>query len=337
MKAVFDLTIIGGGPVGLYAAYYSGLRQMRTKIIDVLPELGGQLVALYPEKYVYDVAGFPKVLAKDLAAELIRQGTQYEPAIHLGERVVQMTLQQSEGERIIRLLTQKGDEHFTKALLLTVGIGAFAPRKLTLADSKQFEGKGVEYFVTDKSKFKGKDLLIVGGGNSAVDWALNMEGYARNVTLIHRRDQFRAHEESVKRLLASSARVKLFFELKSIQGNEHVEEAVIYSNRTTEEERLKVDYVLLNLGFVADLGPLAKWGLEITKNDVKVNSRMETNIPGIYAAGDIVTYPGKLKLIATGFAEAAVAVNAAKAFIDPKAKFFPGHSTDSAPQPRKHP
>jgi thioredoxin reductase len=334
---VFDLTIIGGGPTGLYAAYYSGVRQMRTKIIDVLPELGGQLVALYPEKYVYDVAGFPKVLAKDLAAELIKQGMQYEPTTHLGERVVEMTQQQSDGERIIRLLTQKGNEHFTKALLLTVGIGAFAPRKLTLADSKQFEGKGVEYFVTDKSKFKDKDLLIVGGGNSAVDWALNMEGCARNITLIHRRDQSRAHKESVKRLLASSARVKLFFELKSIHGNDHIEEAVIYHNRTREEERLKVDYILLNLGFVTDLGPLAEWGLEVTKNDVKVNSRMETNIPGIYAAGDIVTYPGKLKLIATGFGEAAVAVNAAKAFIDPKAKFFPGHSTDSAPPPKKHP
>jgi len=333
MMDVFDLTVIGGGPTGLFAAYYSGLRQMRTKIIDALPELGGQLTALYPEKYIYDVAGFSKVLAKDLAKELIKQAKQYDPAIHLGERVLGMNILQDGGERIIQLTTKEGTEHFTKTLLLTVGIGAFAPRKLNLPDSQRFEGKGVDYFVKDKSKYEDRDLLIVGGGDSAVDWALNLDGYARKITLIHRRDQFRAHEDSVKKLLASSTRVKLFFELKSIHGNDHVEEAVIFQNRTKEEERMKVDYILLNLGFVASLGPLPEWGLEIERNDVKVNSKMETNIPGIYAAGDIVTYPGKLKLIATGFGEAAVAVNAAKAYIDPKAKFFPGHSSDMTPPP----
>lgn len=330
---VFDLTVIGGGPTGLFAAYYAGLRHMRTKIIDTLPELGGQLTALYPEKYIYDVAGFPRILAKELAKDLIKQAKQYDPEIHLDERVMGMDVQQDAGERIIHLTTREGRENFTKTLLLTVGIGAFAPRKLNLPDTQRFEGRGVEYFVTDKSKYKDRDLLIVGGGDSAVDWALNFDGYARKITLIHRRDQFRAHEDSVKKVLASSTQVKLFFELKSIHGNDHVEEAVIFQNRTKQEERMKVDYILLNLGFVASLGPLAEWGLEIVKNDVKVNSKMETNIPGIYAAGDIVTYPGKLKLIVTGFGEAAVAVNAAKAFIDPKAKFFPGHSSDMVPPP----
>jgi thioredoxin reductase len=328
---VYDLTVIGGGPTGLFAAYYSGLRQMRTKIIDTLPELGGQLTALYPEKYIYDVAGFPKVLAKVLASELIKQAKQYDPTIYLSERVLGMNIVQNGGERAIRLTTQGGREHFTKTLLLTVGIGAFAPRKLRLPDSERFEGKGVDYFITDKSKYKDRDLLIVGGGDSAVDWALNLNGYARKITLIHRRGQFRAHEDSVRKLLESSTQVKLFFELKSIHGNDHVEEAAIFQNRTKEEERMKVDYILLNLGFVASLGPLNEWGLEIVKNDVIVNSRMETNIPGIYAAGDIVTYPGKLKLIVTGFGEAAVAVNTAKAYIDPKAKFFPGHSSDMVP------
>lgn len=325
---LFDLTIIGGGPTGLYAAYYSGLRQMKTKIIDTLPELGGQLTALYPEKYIYDVAGFPKILAKDLAKNLIRQALAYEPEVNLGERITKMEILQQGNERIICLTTDDGREHFTKALLLTVGIGAFTPRKLNLPDAEKFEGRGLHYFVKDKSIFKDRDILIVGGGNSAVDWALNLEGDARKITLIHRREQFRAHEESVKKLFQSSVQVKLFYELKAIHGNERIEEAVIFHNRTKEEETLRVDHILLNLGFVASLGPITQWGLDIEKNDIKVNSRMETNIPGIYAAGDIVTYPGKLKLIATGFGEAAIAVNAAKAFIDPKAKFFPGHSSD---------
>jgi thioredoxin reductase len=329
---VFDLTIIGGGPTGLFAAYYSGLRRMKTKIIDALPELGGQLTALYPEKYVYDVAGFPKILAKDLAKNLIEQALQYGPSINLGEKVVRMDIIEKL-DRIIRLTTVEGREHVTKALLLTVGIGAFSPRKLSLPDVEKFEGNGVFYFVPEKSVFKDRDILIVGGGNSAVDWALNLEGYARQVTLIHRRDQFRAHEDSVRNLLNSSVNVKLFYELHAIRGNNKVEGAVIYQNRTKVEETLSVDCILLNLGFVASLGAITEWGIEIEKNDIKVNSRMETNIPGIYAAGDIVTYPGKLKLIATGFGEAAVAVNAAKAFIDPTAKYFPGHSSDMEPPP----
>ncbi len=330
---LFDLTIIGGGPTGLFAAYYAGLRQMRTKIIDALPELGGQLTALYPEKYIYDVAGFPKILAKDLVKNLTEQACAYHPAIYLEERIVGMKITQVGEQRLIGLTTNKGEEHLSKALLLTVGLGAFAPRKLHLPDAERFEGKGVYYFVKEKSLLKDKDLLIVGGGDSAVDWALNLEGHARSITLIHRRDLFRAHEDSVKRLLASRTRVKLFYELKAILGNESVEKAIIFQNRTKEEETLPVDCILLSLGFVATLGRITEWGLEIEKNDIKVNSRMETNIPGIYAAGDIVTYPGKLKLIATGFGEAAIAVNAAKAFIDPKAKFFPGHSSDMAPPP----
>lgn len=306
---------------------------MRTKIIDALPELGGQLTTLYPEKYVYDVAGLPKILAKDLAKNLIEQSMQYSPEVHLSEHIVVMNILQEDNQQIIRLTTADGREHFTRALILTVGIGAFAPRKLNLPDAQRFEGKGVEYSVRNKLMFKDRDLLIVGGGDSAVDWALNLDGYARKITLIHRRDQFRAHEDSIRKLFESSVEVKLFYELKALRGNERVEEAVILQNKTKEEETLKVDIVLLNLGFVATLGPMREWGLEIEKNDIRVNSRMETNTSGIYAAGDIVTYPGKLKLIATGFAEAAVAVNAAKSYIDPRAKFFPGHSSDMEPPP----
>ncbi len=336
---LYDLTIIGGGPTGLYAAYYAGLRGLKTQIIDALPELGGQLMALYPEKYIYDVAGFPKVLAKDLARNLIEQAMQYNPALHLGGKITRMEIRErTEADKsgpsaYFYLETEEGDVHETLAILLTIGIGAFAPRKLNLQEAQRFEGKGVSYFVSDKTKFKGQNILIVGGGDSAVDWALNLHPIARSITVVHRRDQFRAHEENVKLLQESPVKVKTPYEIRSIQGNAHVEQAVIFNNKTGGEEKLPVDQILLNLGFVANIGKIKEWGLNIMKNDIEVSSRMETNISGIYAAGDIVVYPGKLKLIATGFGEAATAVNNAKAYIDPSAKVFPGHSSDMEPPP----
>jgi ferredoxin/flavodoxin---NADP+ reductase len=335
----YDVTIIGGGPTGLFAAFYAGLRGMKTKIIDALPHLGGQLTALYPEKYIYDVAGFPKVLSKDLAQNLIEQALQYQPAVHLGSKITDMRIIEDENpgagrpDRYFELDTEDGDTHTTYAIVLTIGIGAFAPRKLNLEDSVRFEGKGVDYFVMDKSKFKNKRLLIVGGGDSAVDWGLHLHELADSVTLIHRRDRFRAHEESVKQLFESPVAIKIPYELRAIEGNSIVEKVTIYNNKTKEEEELEVDHILLNLGFVANIGKIKEWGLNIVKGDIEVTSKMETNVPGIYAAGDIVTYPGKLKLIATGFGEAATAINNAKTYIDPSAKAFPGHSSDMEPPP----
>jgi thioredoxin reductase (NADPH) len=329
---IFDITIIGGGPVGLFASFYAGLRHMKTKIVDALPELGGQLTALYPEKYIYDVAGFPRVVAKDLAKNLIEQALHHDPSVCLDQKVESLRPEEYEGQNILRLTTHTGAEHRTKALLLTVGIGAFVPRRLDLPGIENFEGRFVHYFVKEKALFKEKRLLIVGGGDSAVDWALNLQDTAKHITLIHRRDEFRAHEDSVKKLMTSAAEVKLWYEIESIVGNSSIEKAVIKNNRTAETETLDVDHLLLNLGFVASLGPLRDWGLEIEKGDIKVTTKMETNIPGIYAAGDIATFPGKLKLIATGFGEAAIAVNNIKSFIDPKAKFFPGHSSDIKPK-----
>ena len=329
---IFDITIIGGGPVGLFAAFYSGLRHMKTKIIDALPELGGQLTALYPEKFIYDVAGFPKVVAKELAKNLIEQGLQHSPTVCLDQKVESLLPVEYDGQKILKLTTQKKEEHLTKTLLLTVGIGAFVPRRLDLPDFERFENICVHYFVRDKSIFKAKDVLIVGGGDSAVDWALNLQDTAKSITLIHRRDEFRAHEESVKKLMASRAVVKLWSEVDSVSGNSSIQEVVIRNNKTNERETLHADQLLFNLGFVASLGPLRDWGLEIEKGDIKVSTKMETNISGIYAAGDIATFPGKLKLIATGFGEAAIAVNNIKSYIDPKAKFFPGHSSDIKPK-----
>ena len=324
-EQVFDVTIIGGGPVGLFGAFYAGLRQMKTKIIDSLPELGGQLTALYPEKFVYDMPGFPKVLARDLAAELIAQGTRFEPAVCLGEKVLTLT---HVSDTVIELRTDRGT-HLTKTVIVAIGAGAFAPKRLGTPGVEELEGRGVHYFVRDKSHFADKRLLIVGGGDSALDWAMNLEPVADKITLIHRRDTFRAHEESIDWLLnRSKVEVRLWNELRSVGGDAQLEKATVFHNKTNEEETLSVDAVLLNIGFSADIGPARTWGLNMEGASILVNQFMETNLPGVYAAGDIASFPGKLKLIATGVGEICVAVNYAKNRVDPAAKVFPGHSSN---------
>ncbi|MCL4540185.1 MAG: NAD(P)/FAD-dependent oxidoreductase [Bacteroidetes bacterium] len=325
---IFDITIIGSGPAGLYGAFYAGMRGMKTKILDALPELGGQLVTLYPEKWVFDVGGFPKIMAKDLAKNLIDQAMTFQPTVCLDEKVLSVKIRDENGARSFELVTDKGDTHFTKTLVLTAGIGAFKPKKLDKPGVDKFEGKGIYYFVNEKKIFKDRDLLIVGGGDSAVDWCLNLLDTAKTISLIHRSDKFRAHEESVKELLASKIKIMTFHELKSVSGNERLEQAIVYDNRTNEEKELKVDGVILNLGFHADLGPIREWGLHLDRGGIRVNYRMETNIEGIFAAGDVASHPGKLKLISTGFGEVVTAVNFAKNFTDPSARVYPGHSSD---------
>jgi thioredoxin reductase (NADPH) len=320
-----DLAIIGGGPVGLFAAFYAGLRQMSVKIIDSLEALGGQLVTLYPEKYIYDVAGFPKVLAKDLANSLIEQGMQYGAVGCLGEQV--RALDFDPQSRVFTLHTSRA-EHRTRAILIAAGVGSFTPKKLTLPMVEQFEGKGLHYFIRTMDPFKDKKVLIVGGGDSAVDWANMLAPLAAQVTLIHRRDQFRAHEDSVTRMKAGPTRILTPYELKAVAGNARIERAIIYNNVTKSEELLEVDAVLVNIGFETALGPIAHWGLEIEGGQIKVDGMMQASRPGIFAAGDIATFPGKLKLIATGFGEACIAVNFAKHYLDPSANIFPGHSSN---------
>ncbi len=331
---IYDVTIIGSGPVGLYGAFYAGLRGMRAKILDALPELGGQLVTLYPEKYIFDVAGFPKILARDLAKNLIEQALSLGPTVCVGTKVTDLKIHEAGSEKFFELVAGDGSSHFTKAVVLTAGIGAFQPKKLNIPGIEAHEGKGIHYFVNEKKVFRDKEILIVGGGDSAVDWALNLFDTAKKITLIHRRDQFRAHEESVKELMSSPVDVKTFHELKAVGGNSRVEEAVIFDNRTQEEQTLKVDEIILNLGFRADLGPIKRWGLEIEKGGIKVNYRMETSIEGIFAAGDVASHPGKLKLISTGFGEVATAINFAKNLIDPSSRVYPGHSSDMQSLPR---
>lgn len=324
-EQIYDVTIIGGGPTGLFAAFYAGMRQMSTKIIDGLEELGGQLTALYPEKYIFDVPGFPKVLAKDLVTAQVEQGLQYGATVVLGQKVTHLERRE---DGVWRLGSEKGHDHLSRTVIVTAGAGSFSPRKLPLEHVERWEGHGIHYFVRDTSYFQGRQVLIVGGGDSAVDWALHLEHVASKVMLIHRRDKFRAHEESVQKLLASGVEVNLFWEVGRIDGEDHVSGVEIHSNRSDERRTVPITDIILSLGFHADLGPIKTWGLEMDHGSIRVNSRMETNLPGVYAAGDVTTYDGKLKLIATGTGEAAVAVNHAKTFIDPKSRAFPGHSSE---------
>ncbi len=320
---LYDVTIIGGGPVGLYAAYYAGFRTLRTKIVESLDALGGQITALYPEKWIYDVAGFPRILGRELVDNLAAQAMQYTPAVCTGETVNTLV---READGTLRLVTDRA-AHATRVLLITAGIGAFHPKTFKKPEIDSFEGKGLSYFVKSFQDFKDKRVLIVGGGDSAVDWANGLLGIARSIALIHRRDQFRAHEDSVQKMLHSPIDVKVFYELRRLEGAGRVEHAVVYQNKTNTEETLDVDAVVASLGFLSTLGPIQEWGLELEADSIRVSTRMETNVPGIYAAGDIVTYPGKVKLIASGFGEAATAINNAAQHINPKASVFPGHSS----------
>jgi thioredoxin reductase (NADPH) len=320
-----DVAIVGAGPTGLFAAFYAGLRQMSVTLIDSLELLGGQLTALYPEKYIYDVAGFPRILAKDLAHNLVEQAMQYHPAVRLGEQVQALAF--DDDRRAYTLRTDRG-VLAARSVIVSAGVGAFRPKTLPLPNAPEFEGRGLYYFVRELDALAGKKVLIVGGGDSAVDWANMLAPLAAQLTLIHRRDQFRAHEDSVAKMRQTRARIRTFHELKAIDGNGRIESATIYDNRTGAQERLDVDAVLVNIGFSNSLGPLREWGLEIEGAQIKVDGMMQTSRPGVFAAGDICTYPGKLKLIATGFGEACIAVNYAKHYVDPSANLFPGHSTN---------
>jgi ferredoxin/flavodoxin---NADP+ reductase len=325
-----DVTIIGGGPVGLFAAFYAGLRGVSCRIIDALPQLGGQLMALYPEKYVYDVGGLPKILAKDLANNMIEQGTQFGPEVVLESEVTALTRR----DELIAVETRNG-EYLTKTVVITAGKGALNPRVLECPgwDDLYGSGEGLHTHVRQPEDFRDRRVLIIGGGDSAVDWALGLQGIAREITLIHRRDQFRAHRASVDEMNKLAAEGKLTiltpYEVESIGADGGCVSSVTLLNNETKETRpLAVDSVIALLGFKPDLGPIATWGLELERNTIKVSSLMETNLPGVYAAGDVVKYPGKLELIATGYGEAAVAVNNAVHYVNPKARVAPGHSTN---------
>lgn len=322
-----DITIIGGGPTGLFAAFYAGMRGSSCRIIDSLPDLGGQLTALYPEKYIFDVGGFPKVLAKDLARSLEEQAMQFEPEIVLDEQV-----QGVERKDDHFVMTCARGSYLTRSIVIAGGKGAFEPMGLKCPGFTEFNHRGIVFAVRDPEAFRDKNVVVVGGGDSALDFVLMLKGIAASVMLVHRRDGWRAHAATVQQMEAAveagEIDLRVFHEVREVAGTDQVERLVIFDNRTDEDFAVPCDVLLSCLGFKPDLGPIKSWGLEVEKNRILVDQLMATNLPGIFAAGDVVNYQGKLDLIATGFAEAAIAVNNAVHFVDPSARVNPGHSTN---------
>ncbi|HWH32756.1 MAG TPA: NAD(P)/FAD-dependent oxidoreductase, partial [Egibacteraceae bacterium] len=294
-----DLLVIGAGPAGLYAAYYGGFRGLKVALMDSLPEAGGQVAALYPEKMIYDVAGFPKIKGQALIDNLVEQAAPFEPLYLLNHRAEKL----EQAEDGVTITSHRGTVVACKAVIITGGIGTFTPRPLPNAE--EFEGNGLVYFVPKLDVMAGKDVLIVGGGDSAFDWALNLEPIAKSITLIHRRDRFRAHEHTVQQVMDSSVRVMTHTEVARIAGDGQIEKVEVFDNQTEEREILQVHAVIAALGFTADLGPLKEWGLELDRRQIVVDTSMRTNIPRVFAAGDITEYAGKVRLISVGFGEAA--------------------------------
>jgi thioredoxin reductase len=320
-----DLLIVGAGPTGLYAAYYAGFRGLRVVVVDSLPELGGQITAMYPEKAILDVAGFPTVKGRELVAGLVAQAATASPT-YLLERAA-ATLR--EGDECVVVGLDDGTKVAAGAVLVTAGIGKFSPRPLPAGDG--WLGRGLDFFVPSFEPYADRDVVVVGGGDSAFDWAIHLEPVARSVTLVHWRDAFRAHERTVQQVRDSSVEVVTKAEvsaLRSAADEGPLSEVDITVG--TEVRTVPAQRVIAALGFLADLGPLQEWGLEVRKRHIVVDSAMRTSVPRVFGAGDVTDYPGKVRLIAVGFGEAATAVNNAAVVIDPTAHVFPGHSSEGS-------
>ncbi|MGW0738035.1 NAD(P)/FAD-dependent oxidoreductase [Streptomyces sp. NPDC002851] len=318
-----DLVIVGAGPAGLFAAYYGGFRGLRVAVIDSLPQPGGQVMAMYPEKPIYDIAGFPSVRGRDLIDGLVRQAAPFDPLYLLGQQATEL---HRKDDGVLTLATSAGERLTCRAVILTAGVGTFTPRELPACTP--YAGRGLLYFVPRPQDLADQDVVIVGGGDSAVDWALVLEGVARSVTLVHRRGRFRAHEHSVARMMASPS-IEVLVDHEIVEaGGSHTLESVRVSDKQGNERQLKCQTLVAALGFIADLGPLAEWGIALRDRHILADTTMATSLPGVFAAGDVTEYPGKVRLIAVGFGEAATAVNNAMTLINPAASLFPGHSTD---------
>jgi thioredoxin reductase len=324
-----DLAVVGAGPAGLFATCYAGFRGLDVTVLDSLPEVGGQVAALYPEKYIHDIAGLPAVKGRDLVQSLAAQAETANPRYLLGYPVQDLTVLK-DGDRTatgVRLSTADGSVVEAGAVVITGGVGGFTPRPLPAAAG--WEGRGLLHFVREPEQLAGPDFVIVGGGDSAVDWALTMEPLARTVTLVHRRDTFRAHAHSLELLRASRVELLTGAEVSSVHGSAHIEEVHIRHITDGSVTRRPARHLVAALGFSAALGPIRRWGLDIAGNrHIRVDTRMATNVDRVFAAGDITDYPGKVRLIAVGFGEAATAVNNIAAELDPASGVFPGHSTD---------
>ncbi|WP_404803144.1 NAD(P)/FAD-dependent oxidoreductase [Lapidilactobacillus bayanensis] len=323
MNHKYDLLIIGGGPVGLFAAHFAGMRNADVAIVESLPQLGGQVAALFPEKNIYDLGGIPSIKAKDLIQQQLVQLNAFAPKVFLNTSVTDIASDDNHDF----VVTTTNEEIHAKAIIIAVGNGAFAPRKLAFDYDQQLERNGmINYFITELDQYRDKNIAIAGGGDSAIDCALALESIAKSVTIIHRRDQFRALESSVAKMNASTIRVKTPYLLNDLHEKGQQLQIDLKKVKTTGIETMMVDKLIVNYGFTADSRILRKWDLELNGVKVKVNTRMETSRPKVYAIGDAADYPGKMNLIATGYGEAPIAVTTALETIYPE-KVQPLHST----------
>jgi thioredoxin reductase (NADPH) len=319
------MLIIGAGPSGLYAAYYAGFRGFSVVVLDVLAEPGGQISAMYPEKNIYDIAGFAKIKGRDLVDGLLEQANQFKPTYVLGERADSLTTSEAGP---VTVVTDKGTTIIAKTVVITGGIGSFTPRELPTGS--EFAGRGLVYFVPRLEDHRDKDVVIVGGGDSAFDWAMSLHEIAKSITIVHRRDTFRAHAATIDQVKALGVKIITNSEVTAVAGTEKVTGVTIAAKEDGQETHLPADTIVAALGFIANIGPISDWGLELEKRRIVVDTTMQTNLPRIYAAGDITTYKGKVALISVGFGEAGLAVNNATPYIDDSQGIFPGHSTGSA-------
>jgi thioredoxin reductase (NADPH) len=318
-----DLLIVGAGPVGLFGAYYAGVRTLSTAVLDSLEEPGGQITAMYPEKAIFDVAGFPAVRGRELVEQLLAQAAPFSPDYMLGQQAVGL----ERGDGGFAVTTSQGVRIECRAIVITGGIGTFTPRPLPAGG--EYLGRGLVHFVPDPSTYQDKDIVVVGGGDSALDWALMLEPIGRSVTIVHRRAEFRAHPHSVELLKSSSVSMLTEAQIAGVRGDPDISEVDV--DVAGAIKTLSCDRLVAALGFTANLGPLMEWGIEIRKRQIVIDTMGRTTVTGIYAAGDIVEYQGKVKLIATGFGEVATAVNNAAAYLNPNVSAFPGHLSDYVP------
>lgn len=325
-----DILIIGAGPTGLFMVFEAGLLKLRCHIIDALPQPGGQLAELYPKKPIFDIPGYPSVGAGELIDNLMEQIKQFEPGFTLNE--VAETIEKMEDGSFI-VTTNRGTKHQAKAIAIAGGLGSFEPRKPELEDVAKFEEKGIEYFVRNPEMFRDKRIVIAGGGDSALDWSIFLADVASEVTLVHRRNEFRGALDSVEKVqeLKKLGRINLITpaEVVQLHGEDHL--TAITLDKEGEKQTIETDYLIPLFGLTPKLGPIANWGLEIEKNAIKVNNALDyqTNVEGIYAVGDINTYPGKLKLILCGFHEATMACQSIYQRLNPGKKYILKYTTVS--------
>ncbi len=324
-----DILIIGAGPVGLFTVFEAGLLKLKSHLIDALPQPGGQCSEIYPKKPIYDIPGFPEVLAGDLVNNLMEQIKPFQPGFTLGERAE--TIEKQEDGTFV-VTTNKGTKHHAPVLVIAGGLGSFEPRKPPIANITDFEDKGLAYFIRDPEIYRDKKVVISGGGDSALDWSIYLSDIAAEVSLVHRRKEFRGALDSVEKVaeLVKEGKISLLTETEvtGLNGEEKLSSIEI-TRKNKEKEQLEVDAFIPLFGLSPKLGPIANWGLEIEKNAIKVNNALDysTNIPGIFAIGDVNTYPGKLKLILCGFHEAAIMAQYAYNIIHPGKRYVMKYTT----------